>query len=192
LISLKPKQLIFIAASTGGPGLIETILISLKAPINATVVLLQHMDRFNLDSFSKRLNRINPLDVTLVSQKTNLKNGNIYLLEDTSIIISDQYGELYIQKNDKNQGFYHPTIDELFLSAAKLNDIKITAYLLSGIGSDGAKGLLALKKANFKTVAQDKETSIVYGMPKSALELQACQYVMSIDEIIDEINKETV
>jgi two-component system chemotaxis response regulator CheB len=190
LISLKPKKLILIGASTGGPGLIEKIISSLPTvPINAAIVIAQHMNRVHLDSFSKRLNRINPIKVTFVSEKTTLLNGQIFLLEDTTTL-QFEYGNIYLEKESLQKGYYHPTIDELFCSAAKLTNIEINAYLLSGIGADGAKGLLSLKDANCRTVAQDEKTSIVYGMPKSAFELGAHQYIMSIDEIIEDIHKE--
>jgi chemotaxis response regulator CheB len=185
----QPKKLILIAASTGGPGLIEKILKSFPRPINATVILLQHMDRFNLESFSRRLSRVNSLNIQLIEKNSDLLHGEIYLLADTATLQKHQ-GEIYFQKETLHKGFYHPTIDELFFSAAQLKDIEIAAYLLSGIGSDGAKGLLALKNADSKTVAQDEKSSIVYGMPKAAFEIGACQYVMSIDEIIDDIQKE--
>ena len=95
---------------------------------------------------------------------------------------------LQLQNIENFSGIYHPTIDELFFSAAELKKCEIHAYLLSGIGADGAKGLKALKDAGHYSVAQDEATSIVYGMPKSAKEMQATSAVLSIDEIIKDIH----
>jgi len=182
-----PKKLILIGASTGGPGLLESIVTALPQTILTPIIIAQHMDRLSLESFAKRLHRINNIRVEFVTQKTELKNGVIYLLEDTSVM-KKEYNFYFLEPCSHTTGFYHPTIDELFFSVGKLEDIEVHAYLLSGIGADGAKGLLALKEAGAKTVAQDEATSIVYGMPKSAVEIDAAYAVMSINEIKEDIN----
>lgn len=186
MISLKPKQLILIGASTGGPGLIERIIESIDGTINGTLIIALHMQSAQLESFAKRLNRINSNTVEFVTQETQLQQGRIYLLEDTSVLY-EKSGMIFLQKQKPPLGFYHPTIDELFLSAANLKDVNISAYLLTGIGADGAKGMLELKNKGFDTIAQDEQTSIVYGMPKKAFEIGAAKNVMSIEKIIDDI-----
>ena len=183
--SLKPKKLILIGASTGGPGLLEKIVTSLDR-IDFTIIIAQHMDRLSLSSFAKRLNRISENEVIFVDRRVAIENSKIYLLEDTSHIVHEQ-SSYYLQKESESTSFYHPDIDIFFSSALIMKDIIVTAYLLSGIGKDGAKGMLALKKSHCRTVAQDEKTSIVYGMPKSAKEMDACGSVMSIDKIIADI-----
>ena len=185
--SSKLKKLLLIGASTGGPGLLEKIVNSLSSEIDFTLVIAQHMDALALSSFAKRLNRITPNEVVFVQESLVLENSKIYLLEDSSYF--EQNREIFIKKCEDNKSYYHPEIDTLFSFGAKLKNVEVVAYLLSGIGQDGAKGMLELKKANFKTVAQDEKTSIVYGMPKSAYELNACREVMSIDEICQDINR---
>lgn len=146
------------------------------------------MDSFLLESFSRRLDRIN--DVTKVvfctDAKIFLEQNTIYLLNDTAKIVKKP--SLQIQRLENFQGIYHPTIDELFSSAAQLQSYEIRSYLLSGIGADGAKGLKRLKDSGQFTIAQDEKTSIVYGMPKSAKEMHATSTILSIDEIIKDIN----
>ena len=184
---LNPKKLILIGASTGGPGLLESIVTSLPSKIITPIIIAQHMDSLSLESFAKRLHRINNITVEFVTQKTQLRDGAIYLLGDTSIMKKEN-NSYFLEPFSHATSFYHPTIDELFFSIAKLADVEVSAYLLSGIGADGAKGLLALKEAGVKTVAQDEATSIVYGMPKSAVEIDAASKVMSINEIKEDIN----
>ena len=169
--------------------MIEHVLTSLYDTIDAAIIIAQHMDRRFLDSFAKRLNRIYPVDVVSVSQNIEIQSGRVYVLQETSML-QWRHHTLVLEEQKPLAGYYHPTIDTLFSSAAQLNSIAITAYLLSGIGMDGAKGMLALKHAGFKTVTQDERTSIVYGMPKRAWELGASQQVLSIDEIINDINME--
>lgn len=184
--SSKPDKIVLIGSSTGGPGLLESILTSLKQSIDFTIVIIQHMDALSLSSFSKRLNRINPSEVIFVNKNMPIKKGKIYLLKDSSFLCQNQNG-YHIELDTTKKSFYHPEVDRFFSSAAKLKGVEIITYLLSGIGADGAKGMLDLKNAGFKTVAQDEETSIVYGMPKSAYELGASTHVMSIEEIIRDI-----
>ena len=184
---LNRKKFILIGASTGGPGLLESIVTTLPPKIVTPIIIAQHMDRLSLESFAKRLNRINNITVEFVTQKTVLREGVIYLLEDTSVMQKES-SSYFLEPCSHAMGFYHPTIDELFFSVAKCSDLEVHAYLLSGIGADGAKGLLALKEAGAKTVAQNEATSIVYGMPKSAVELGGASKVMSINEIKEDIN----
>jgi len=190
LTYLKPKQLILIGASTGGPGFIEKIITSLGDSIDVAIVIAVHMNGLLLESFAKRLNRINHIAVDFVTQETKIQSGKIYLLEETSVIY-EKSGAIFLKEQTPLVGYYHPTIDELFLSAAKLKDIQISAYLLTGIGADGAKGMLELKNRGFYTVAQDEKTSIVYGMPKRAFEMDALRAVMSIEKIVEDIQKKS-
>ena len=185
--SSKLKKLVLIGSSTGGPGLLEKIIGALTQQIDYSIVIAQHMHSLALASFAKRLDRLTPNEVVFVNKTTLLENGKIYLLEDSSCF---QYrGTLYLEKSPENKGFYHPDIDMLFFSAEDIRGIDVNVYLLSGMGQDGAKGMLTLKQKKFKTVAQDEATSIIYGMPKSAYEMGACDFVMSIDEIVQDIKK---
>ena len=189
MTSLKPKKIILLGASTGGPGLIEQIITVLKPPLNASIIISQHMESHHLHSFAKRIQRISPFEIIFASESQELLNGKIYILEDTTTLHLKQ-GKLFLQKESIHKGYYHPTIDALFFSASELYRVEIVTYLLSGIGADGAKGMLSLKEANYKTVAQDENTSIVYGMPKVAFDIGATTDVMSIQRIMLDVQKE--
>lgn len=189
MISSKPNKLILIGASTGGPGLIERIVTALDVLNGVSIVIAQHMDRLSLASFAKRLHRIYPEEVVLVSDRLPIQSGRIYVIHDTATI-HYKHNAFILEMQSMQESYYHPTIDLLFDSAAMLHNIKISAYLLSGIGADGAAGMFELQERGFKTVAQDELSSIVYGMPKRALEMGAAQQVLSIDEIIRDIQQE--
>ncbi len=186
---MAPEKLILIGASTGGPGLIESIASSLPPEMDAAVVIAQHMDKISLGSFTKRLGRISALPSVLAEGRVRLEKGTIYILSDTAALHKSGR-ELYLETAEYEGGFYHPTIDTLFLSAAGLKNLYICAFLLSGIGSDGAHGLLKLKAAGYKTIVQDESTSPVYGMPKAAAELGAALKIAPIDDIIEYIRRE--
>ncbi len=169
--------------------MIERIITALDSMHDASIIIAQHMDRLSLASFAKRLHRIHPAEVVLVSKQMPIQQGGIYVIHDTAVI-RNQYSTLILELKNTQESYYHPTIDVLFDSAAMLDNTKISAYLLSGIGADGAKGMLTLQQRGFKTIAQDEQSSIVYGMPKRALEMGAAQQVLSIDEIIKAIQQE--
>ncbi len=187
-MSYLKHRLLLIGASTGGPGLIEKIVTSIDHSFDGSIIIAQHMDRVSLASFAKRLDRINIHTKVYFCEKSvqKIDTNSIYLFNKSAIL--KQNGLLVLEALKNYKGIYHPNINELFFSAADLKDCDIRAYLLSGIGADGAKGLLAIKKAGFICVAQDEQTSIVYGMPKIAKELNATSKIFSIEEIIRDIN----
>jgi len=183
------KKIVLIGASTGGPGLIENIIKALPSSINVPIIIAQHMDSLSLKSFAKRLERIHKIEVCFVETSVPVISGKIYVLCDTTRLVDTPQG-VFLEPYSEQKGFYHPTIDELFESATQLRGVSIVSYLLSGIGADGAKGMLCLKEKGHKTIAQDEKSSIVYGMPKSAYELGATTQICSINAIIEQISKE--
>ncbi len=169
--------------------MIESIIGSLQHINETSIIIAQHMDTLALSSFAKRLNRRNVLCVEFVESAATVHSGRVYVINDTSSVCYDGYA-YRIEKEHSDAGFYHPTIDVLFASAVNLKPLCVRAYLLSGIGSDGAQGMLKLRENGCYTVSQDEATSIVYGMPKAAFELGASSAVLSIDAIIADIAKE--
>ena len=173
--------MILIGASTGGPGLIEKIIRSLPLEFRFPVIIAQHMDSIALNSFAKRLGRLKGHTVRLVDQCMKIEEGNVYILADTCCFVESNNSIVIEPSSDK--GFFHPTIDTLFNSAASLKHVEIIAILLSGIGSDGAEGMKKLKYSGYLTIAQDEKTSVVYGMPKRAKEIDGTQEILAIDSI---------
>ena len=182
-------KVILIGSSTGGPGLLEKIIKNLPEHICTPIIIAQHMDALSLHSFTARLHRLGKIPVKFVDAPTVLNTNEIYVLKDTTKLMIKN-NQLTLEPINKVGYLYHPTIDELFISASGLNNVKITAYILSGIGADGAFGMEALQTKGASTIAQDEETSIVYGMPRAAKERNAVQEVLSIDEIKNKIAKD--
>ena len=178
-----------IGASTGGPGLLERIILSLDKNSEDVLVVAQHMDKISLKSLAKRFARVCERHVILVDEPTAVEKGKVYLLGETCRL-EERAGPTLVPQTNQDR-FYLPTIDELFRSATSLHHHKITAILLSGIGADGAEGLLALKTNGFHTIAQDEASSIVYGMPKRAKEMGAADEILSIEAIADIIGDRT-
>ncbi len=182
------KKLILIGASTGGPGQIQKIIKSIKKDFNGTIIMAQHMQSEYLQSFVKQLDNNCSLEVKLSVDKLKIEPRKVYILLN-NCEVQEQNGELKFYKYNKPLN-YSPNINLLFSSVAKIKkDIKILGIILTGIGDDGAKGALDLANQGAICMNESEESSIVYGMPKSAHELNPSAPQLSIDTICEEIGK---
>ena len=168
---MKKQKLILIGSSTGGPGHLEKILSHLKPDFSSTIIISQHIDSVFLPSMVKHLNDISNFDVIQAQENQEIKRGSIiFTYKNITNLHIDHNRGLHLQKCTQTS-HYSPSVDLLFLSAAKLHGhIDILACLLTGIGDDGATGMLALKKIGAHCISESEESSIVYGMPKAALQ----------------------
>lgn len=165
---------VLIGASTGGVAAMEVVLGGLP-PDAPPVVLSQHMPESFLSSFAERLNTILPQRVRPATDGVELKPGHIYLApggsEHTGIGLRDEHLVCRAIRGPKRNG-HCPSVDELFLSAVPFAS-RITAVILTGLGRDGADGMLELRKAGAYCIGQDEESSVVFGMPRAAAEAGA-------------------
>jgi two-component system, chemotaxis family, response regulator WspF len=184
----KGVPLIAIGSSTGGPAALVTVLSKIKPDIHAVVVIIQHMD----DQFSRGMVKWidEQTDIKVEMAKDNQK------AEVATVYIAGTADHLVLKNNcrfiytpDPVDYPYRPSVDAFFESAVTYWPNKIVGVLLTGMGRDGASGLLSLKNRGMFTIAQDEATCAVYGMPKAAAELNAASKVLPIDEIGDAINK---
>ena len=181
---------VLIGASTGGPRLIERICKSLPADYPHAVCVVQHMPEEFTANFAKRLDTLSRVEVR--------EADNGMLLEPGRVIIGKGGKHLHFRKRAENylvqlasnlrNRFFVPSVDEMFFSAAEvLPPKKILAVELTGIGDDGADGMVALRKAGAMTIAESERTAIVYGMPKEAYERGGAAKVLDFDDIVKEI-----
>jgi len=186
----KADGLVLIGSSTGGPGLIESIATSLPANYPFPVVVVQHMPENFTEGFANRLNNKSYLQVRQSSSQTEIIKGTITIAKGGShlLITKKASGVLTCKHIAKNHRFFTPSVDELFLSAAKVFDAKkILAVELTGIGNDGAEGMLQLRDKGAYTIAEDETTAVVYGMPKSCWENGAAMKKLPFKKVLDEI-----
>jgi two-component system chemotaxis response regulator CheB len=189
----KAKKVILIGASTGGPGLIEQIVRTLPADYPHPICVVQHMPEVFTSKFAKRLDKVSELDVveaknseTVTAGKVIIGKGgsHLHFSKKASGIVS-----IKLAQNSTNS-FFVPSIDEMFYSAQKVFNCKeLLAIELTGIGDDGANGMVELKKAGAYTIAESKETATIYGMPRVAFEKGGTVKVLPFPEIIEEILK---
>jgi two-component system chemotaxis response regulator CheB len=178
---LKPKKVVLIGASTGGPSLIQKIILSLDRVNNCSVVVAQHMAEGFIDSFGNDLNKTSKNEILIVSDNIPLESNKIYFCKNHTTI-KDNF--LFKYKNETTH--FNPDINILFNSFANL-DIQIMCVILTGIGDDGVEGCIKLNKNNNICITQTAKSAIVDGMPSQARERVKNIKILSFEEIIKQI-----
>lgn len=180
----KLSTLVAIGASTGGPKALEKIISKLPENFSAPIVIVQHVDGDFAEGLTGWLANQTKLNVKIAEKGTLLRKGNIYVAATNDHLILRPNLSLDYTEEPSNYPF-RPSVDVFFNSALQNYPGKIVGVLLTGMGRDGADGLLNLKKAGMKTIAQSEETCVVFGMPKAAIELNAAEKIMNIEDIAD-------
>jgi two-component system chemotaxis response regulator CheB len=186
-------RIVLIGASTGGPGKIEEIASSLPADYPYPICVVQHMPENFTGKFAERLNGLSEILVVEAKGGEKLESGKMIIAKGGyHLHFSRRASGIYSVKlvpNTMNH-FFVPSVDEMFFSAEKvITDKNIMAIELTGIGDDGARGLLALRKKGAYTIAESEETAVVYGMPKVAWEIGGAMKKLRFEEIVEEILK---
>lgn len=183
------KNFIVIGSSTGGVQVIEEILCQLKSD-HIGIVITQHMPEGFTASFATRLNKItNSLVVESSNNEVIQTNKVIIAKGGIHTEIAEKNGTFFtILKDYPKVNSHKPSANALFKSVSKLKPKDVTAFILTGMGDDGALGIKKLKEMGYKTYGQDKESCIVYGMSNIANTIGALDKEVSIDEIAKIIN----
>nr|QIV52817.1 chemotaxis response regulator [uncultured bacterium] len=177
-------KIIAIAASTGGTQALETILKQLPPTIPG-ILIVQHMPPKFTTAFAERLNKICSIEVKESKNGDAVNSGCALIAPGNYHMLLGRSGSKYYVtvKDGPLVNHQRPSADVLFLSTAKSAGANALGIILTGMGSDGAKGLLKMKEAGAKTIAQDEESCIVYGMPKMAVKLGAIDQSVPLERI---------
>lgn len=174
--------LIAIGSSTGGPKALAELVSRLPEKPGVPVVIVQHVDVQFAGGLAEWLSRQTKLKVTLAESDLRPERNTIYVAgSNDHLVVGADLAFHYVEEPKNNP--YRPSVDAFFLSLVSYWPRKGVAALLTGMGRDGAHGLLALRKAGWHTIAQDEKTSVVYGMPKAAAELGAAVEILPIEKI---------
>ena len=171
--SKRTNHLIAIGASTGGTDAIKRVLTRL--PNNSPpIVITLHIPKAFSGSFAKRLDTLCTVKVHEAQHGQKIKEGNVYLAPgDMHLKVACKGGSLFCQLEDSEEVNRHkPSVDVLFNSLSEIAN-NVQAVLLTGMGQDGAKGMLNLKQQGAKTIIQNQQSSLIWGMPGSAFQLNA-------------------
>lgn len=179
------KHLILLGASTGGTEALREILLHLPTDL-PPILIVQHIPADFSGPFAERLNSFCKITVKHAENGDVLKEGMAFVApgDRHMLVTKDSKGNPMLNIRDGEKIMHHrPSIDLLFDSAANYFGRNIVAGVLTGMGRDGASGLLKLRGSGAKTFAQDEATSIVYGMPKAAKDLRAAEKILPLHEI---------
>ncbi len=174
--------LVAIGASAGGPKALATVLGQLPANFGGAVIVVQHVDEDFASRLAEWLNTQTLLPVRLAEDGDQPSAGTVLVARGDRHLIMNSGMRLAYTPEPRDCSFW-PSIDVFFSSAARLHFTKAIAVLLTGMGRDGARGLLNLRLAGWHTIAQDEASSVVYGMPKAAVEIGAANEVLPLGEI---------
>jgi two-component system chemotaxis response regulator CheB len=186
-LSATTNKIIAIGASTGGTVAIERLL--LQMPSNAPgIVIVQHMPAQFTTSFAERLDRVCDIDVSeaktgdgIISGRALIAPGNFHM------IVRRSGARYYVEIKDGPQVFHQrPSVEVMFDSVARYVGANAVGIILTGMGADGASGLLAMRQAGAHTIAQDEATSVVWGMPGEAVKLGAAEKILPLSAVAQE------
>jgi two-component system chemotaxis response regulator CheB len=182
------EMVVCIGASTGGTEALREVLQAL--PANAPgVVVVQHMPAGFTAAFAKRLNSLCEVEVKEAQHGDPVLRGHVLIAPGDKHLLLERQGARYqvAIKDGPPVSRHRPSVDVLFRSAARAAGRNAMGVIMTGMGDDGARGLLEMKEAGAFTVAQDEATSVVFGMPKEAIGRGAALKVAPLDHIAREI-----
>ena len=177
-------KVIAIGASTGGTKAIEVVLAQMPATAPG-IVIVQHMPEHFTTSFAQRLNEICPMQVREAQNNDHVVPGVALIAPGNLHMVLTRNGGTYVVrvKNGPRVHYQRPSVDVLFQSVAKNAGSNAVGVMLTGMGADGAKGMLAMQQSGAHTMAQDEATCVVYGMPKEAVKLGAVDDIVPLPKI---------
>jgi len=184
----KNIEIIAIGASTGGPAVLNNILSEISAPLPVPILVVQHITQGFADGFVHWLNENCNLHVKLATDNEILLPGMIYIAPDDYHLTVSSKNRIRLHQ-DEPYKFHRPSATVLFQSVAKVYKDRAMGILLTGMGNDGALGLKSLKDVGAYTIAQDEDSSVIFGMPMEAIKLGAVDEVLNPERINLEIQK---
>lgn len=181
---LPVQGVIAVGTSTGGPQALELLLTQLPAN-TPPIVIVQHMPVPFTRFFAERLNEICPMEVVEAAHGQELTSGVAYVAPgDRHLSIEQEAGRLRTAtRKGPLVNHQRPAVDVLFHSLAKVRGLPIVGVLLTGMGKDGADGMVALRRAGHATIAEDSRSCVVFGMPREAIARGGAAHVLPLEDI---------
>jgi two-component system chemotaxis response regulator CheB len=182
------KKVVAIGVSTGGPPILKEIFSKLNENIKIPILIVQHITPGFINGLVDWLRQDTKIPIHIASNGQRILPGNIYFAPDDYQMEVIFNNIISLNKKDKINGL-RPTVSSLFNSIANTYGKNSIGILLSGMGRDGVEEMKILKERGAVTVAQDKESCVVYGMPGEAVKINAATYILSLEKIAELINK---
>jgi len=187
----KLSKIIAIGTSTGGPRALQHVIPKIPGDINAAILVVQHMPPGFTKSLSERLNNISELEVKESEGNEELIPGVVYIAPGNKHLKVKKRGGkyfTYLDDGDLVSG-HKPSVDAMFNSINEGNIKNVIGVIMTGMGKDGAREMKKMRDNENYTIAQNEESCVVFGMPKSAISIDAVSEVVELDKIASSIIK---
>lgn len=181
--------IVAIGTSTGGPRALQEVLTRLPGNLPCPTIVVQHMPPGFTRSLAERLNTLCALTVKEAEDNDRLVAGTVFVAPgDYHMTIRRDSGGVFVKLNKEPAiGGLRPAVDPMMLSVSEVYGARTVGVILTGMGHDGAIGIKAIKKLQGLTIAEDQSTSVVFGMPKAAIEAGAIDTILPLPQVADGI-----
>jgi len=189
--SSNPDFVVAIGISTGGPAALSYVLPQIRRDFPGALLVVQHMPEGLTARFAERLARRCAIDVREAGAGQRILPARALIAPGGSHLEVRRDGEAGVARISKQPPVrgLRPSADVLFFSVAEAYGSRALGIVMTGMGEDGAEGLRAIRKAGGRTIAQDQDSSVVFGMPRAAIERGAAEEVMPLSRIADYLNQ---
>lgn len=184
-------RVVAIGTSTGGPRALQEVLTHLPGSLPCGVVIVQHMPPGFTKSLAERLNSLSALTIKEAENNDVVRHGLVLIAPGNYHMTFERVQSKTVVKLNQNPpiGGHRPSVDPMMESIATIYRQKAVGVILTGMGHDGSRGIAAIKRFNGITIAEDQTTAVVYGMPKSAVELGVVDRLVPLQAVAGEIVK---
>ncbi len=184
-LKMSAAQIVTIGISTGGPFSLQKVVPSLPVDFPVPVAIVQHMPPQFTKSLADRLDSISRLEVCEAEDGMDLTRGKVYIAPGGLHMKFRRTGGIpkVVVSKDPGDTLHRPSVDVMFSSANEVFEGRVLAAVMTGMGHDGLDGARLIKESGGKLIAQDEETSVVYGMPKSIVDAELADAVLPLDAI---------
>jgi two-component system, chemotaxis family, protein-glutamate methylesterase/glutaminase len=183
------EKIIVVGSSTGGTEALKVFLSGMPAERSPAILIAQHMPELFTKSFAERLDSLCPMHVAEAVHQEAIVAGRVYLAPGHSHLslerVAGKYRTVLSQEPPVNR--HRPSVEVLFLSAAKFLGVDAIGVMLTGMGKDGAAAMLQMKKAGAYNFAQDEASCVVFGMPREAIALGAVDEIVPLPKMAERV-----
>jgi len=189
--AIEKIELVAIGISTGGPNAMRYVLSNLDSSFNTPIVIVQHMPEGFTAEFAKSLNKLTHMEVKEAEEGDIIKPGRVLVAPGSSHILikKKRLASVVTLDHGDNVNGHKPSVGVLFNSVAEEYGANVLAVIMTGMGKDGAAEIGKIRDAGGITIAQDESSSVVFGMPKVAIERNNIDKVVSLKDMADTINE---
>ncbi len=177
------SKIVAIGASTGGPQALQELLSGIPHNFPAGIIIIQHMSKGFVQGLAEWLSLCSHWSVKIAESGDVLKTGTVFLAPDGYNLEVDSGGKIVLIEDTSGKMLYVPSIDSMMKSVAKVYGADAIGVLMTGMGRDGVEGMRAIKQSGGRTIAQDEQSSVIFGMNKLAIDLDCVDNVVSLGGI---------